>query len=65
MITTITKRVSISPGKPKPVPVNFTVPPALAAGTYFITATLDPLGEIVETSKSNNTAVTVDTVNVG
>jgi hypothetical protein len=47
------------------VPINFTFPAGLAAGTYFVTATLDPLGEIVETSKSNNSAVTVDTINVG
>lgn len=56
VITTFTKKLSIKPGATKRVPVKFTLPATLVAGTYFITATIDPLGEIVETSKSNNTA---------
>ena len=64
-IVTITKRVSISPGKSKNVPIKFTFPASLAAGTYFVTATLDPLGEIVETSKSNNTAITDTPITFG
>ncbi|CAA9436724.1 MAG: hypothetical protein AVDCRST_MAG64-3842 [uncultured Phycisphaerae bacterium] len=56
VITTFTKRLSVKPGATKATPVKFNYPAGLAAGTYFVTATIDPLGEIAETSKSNNTA---------
>jgi hypothetical protein len=56
VITTFTKKLSIKPGATKATPIKFTLPSTIAAGTYFITATIDPLGEITETSKSNNTA---------
>ncbi|MDQ3113833.1 MAG: hypothetical protein M3Q84_07025, partial [Actinomycetota bacterium] len=55
-----TKRLSIKPGAEKATPIRFNFPAGLGAGTYFLTATIDPLGEIAETSKSNNTAVSGD-----
>ena len=56
VITTFTKKLVIKPGATKATPIKFNFPAGLTAGTYFITATIDPLGEIAETSKSNNTA---------
>ena len=55
-ITTFTKKLSIKPGASKATPIKFNFPAGLGAGTYLITATIDPLGEIAETSKSNNSA---------
>ena len=60
VITTFTKRLSIKPGATKATPIKFTLPSTIAPGTYFITATIDPLGEIAETSRSNNTAASGD-----
>jgi hypothetical protein len=62
-IITVNKKVVVSPGKPKNVPIKFTFP-SLTAGDYFITAQLDPLGAVTETSKSNNTAVTSSAVSI-
>lgn len=56
VITSFTKRLSLKPGATKATPIRFNFPAGLTAGTYFVTATIDPLGEIPETSKSNNTA---------
>jgi hypothetical protein len=56
VITSFTKKLSIKPGATKATPVKFTLPASLPAGTYFITAEIDPLGEIPETSRSNNSA---------
>ncbi len=60
VITTFTKRLSVKPGATKPTPIKFNFPAGLTAGTYFLTATIDPLGEIADTNKSNNTAASGD-----
>jgi hypothetical protein len=60
-ITTFTKKLKLKQtGGTKATPIKFNFPAGLTAGTYFVTATIDPLGEIAETSKSNNTAASGD-----
>jgi uncharacterized membrane protein len=54
-ISSITKNLSIKNGATKNVPIKFTFPANLPAGTYFIVATITPLAG--ETSQSNNTAI--------
>ena len=60
VLATFTKKLNIKPGATKAVIIKFNFPQSLPAGSYFATATIDPLGEISETSKSNNVAVTSD-----
>jgi hypothetical protein len=53
VITTFTKKVSIKPGATKAVPIKFTFPAALPAGTYFMVVELDPNLTILETHANN------------
>jgi hypothetical protein len=56
-VFSITKRLSIKAGAEKAVRVKFTLPASLAAGPYFLVATVDPGNLIAETTvggESNN-----------
>jgi uncharacterized membrane protein len=56
-VISITKRLSIRAGATKAVPITFTFPTTVAAGTYFLVATIDPANAIAETTvggESNN-----------
>ena len=57
LLTTVTKRIKLRNGKPRPIRVNFLVPTNLAAGSYFIATAVDTTNTIVESHDDNNTAV--------
>jgi len=57
LLTTVTKRIKLRNGKPRPIRVNFLVPTNLPAGSYFIATAVDTTNTIVESHDDNNTAV--------
>ena len=54
-VTQITKKLSIKNGATKNVPIKFTIPANLAAGTYFVKADITALAG--ETSTTNNSVL--------
>jgi len=63
MLTT-TRAMRIRPGGSRLIRLRF-APGALAAGTYYVAATIDTANAIAETDENNNTAVSGNTFIVG
>lgn len=57
VLATPTRTIKLNPGKSTTLKVPFTFPSDLAAGSYFVTAQVDPTNAIVETDDLNNTFV--------
>ena len=53
-LITLTKRISLRPGKPRLMPLSFVVPSGVAAGTYRLLVQIDSANAIAESNETNN-----------
>jgi glucose/arabinose dehydrogenase len=56
-LATVTRAVTINPGKARRIALNFVVPPTLAPGAYALLAELDTAGAFAEPDETNNVLV--------
>jgi subtilase family serine protease len=56
-IISLPKKISLRPGKPRLLPLSFTMPSTLASGNYRLIVQIDSANTIVESNDTNNNAV--------